>query len=369
MSFFFPILMLFTFSYSVVILLHWYGWTKKIKRADSVKNTEGISVLISFRNEANNLPACIQSLKNLNCAALPYEFIFVDDHSEDNSVEVFHKAQLANAKLLQLTDTTGKKAAISKGVEEAQFPYIILLDADSTAPVTWLESMLLNAVNGGFQAMGGLVKYKEQEGFLNKFLNIEMCSLMGITAGGINSGFPVLANGTNFLFRKDAFQAVNGYSGDNFVSGDDVFLLQKIAQKFGAKSIGFNSEISALVSTQAPENLNELLQQRVRWAGKSKGYRLSAKMLTAFIGLYNVIMALVILSLLFSPYLLPFVLAMFICKMMMDAVLTAPVLQRTNQQNLISYIPVVALIYPFYILLTAMATLVLKPQWKGRAVK
>ena len=32
MSFFFPILMLFTFSYSVVILLHWYGWTKKIKR-------------------------------------------------------------------------------------------------------------------------------------------------------------------------------------------------------------------------------------------------------------------------------------------------------------------------------------------------
>ena len=369
MSFFFPILMLFTFSYSVVILLHWYGWTKKIKSAEALKSEEGISVIVSFRNEAKNISACLQSLKNMNCASLPHEFIFVDDHSDDHSVELFHQAQLANAKLLQLTEASGKKAAITKGVEQAQFPYIIILDADSTVPATWLESMLLSAVKGGFQAMGGLVKYKEEEGFLNIFLNIEMCSLMGITAGGINSGFPVLANGTNFLFRKDAFQAVNGYAGDHFVSGDDIFLLQKIVQKFGAKSVGFNSEIKALVATQAPENFKDLLHQRVRWAGKSKGYRLFAKVLTVFIGFYNILMALMILSAVFFPYLLPFVLAMFICKMMMDAVLTVPVLQRTNQQRLIVFIPLVALIYPFYILLTALATLVLKPQWKGRAIK
>ena len=368
MSFFFPILMLFTFSYSVVILLHWYGWTKKSKIIIPIQ-AEGISVLVAFRNEAKNLPACMQSLRNLHCAALPHEFIFVDDHSDDHSVEVFHQSQFAKAKLLQLTESSGKKAAISMGVKAAQFPYIIILDADSTVPPGWLESMLLSAVNGGFKALGGLVKYKEEEGFLNRFLNIEMCSLMGITAGGINSRFPVLANGTNFLFRRDAFLAVNGYAGDTFASGDDVFLLQKIAQKFGGKSIGFNSESSALVLTQAPINFKELLHQRVRWAGKSKGYRPLAKTLTIFIGLYNVVMALVILSALFFPYLIPFVLAMFICKMMMDAVLTVPVLSRTQQQHLLPYLPVVALVYPFYILLTALATLVLKPEWKGRAIK
>lgn len=366
---FFPLLMLFTFSYSVVILLHWYGWTKKIRSANQNKLEEGISVLVSFRNEATNLPACLQSLKELNCGSFPHEFIFVDDHSEDASVEVFHKAQLSNAKLLQLTDNTGKKAAITKGVEEAKFAYVITLDADSTVSSAWLQSMLMSASKGEFKAMGGLVKFKENASFLNKFLNIEMCSLMGITAGGINAGFPVLANGTNFLFRKDAFVAVGGYSGDHFSSGDDVFLLQKIAKKFGAKSVGFNSELEALVSTQAPANLRELLQQRVRWAGKSKGYRLFAKMLTAFIGFYNILMALMILSALFFPYLLPFVLAMFICKMMADAVLTVPVLSRTQQQKLLPYIPLIALIYPFYILLTVLVGLFLKAEWKGRAVK
>ena len=369
MSVFFSVLMLFTFSYSVVILLHWYGWTKKSRKKSLAGAVEGVSVLIAFRNEATHLLACVQALRELKSLDFPYEFIFVDDHSDDNSIALLEAEELANAQLLRLSNTSGKKAAISKGVAAARYSYILLLDADSAVPKTWLQSMLECAVSGGFQAIGGLVKFKEEAGFLNKFLNIEMCSLMGITAGGINMGFPVLANGTNFLFRKDAFVAVNGYEGDNFASGDDVFLLQKITQKFGAKSVGFNSEPNAMVQTQAALRMNDLLQQRVRWAGKSKGYRLSAKIFTALIGLYNVLIATVLLCTLFFPYLLPFVLTMFLCKMMMDAVLTIPVVLRTQQQYLLPYLPLVGLLYPFYIALTAAAVLLLKPQWKGRTIE
>ncbi len=368
MSFFFPVLMLYTFSYSVVILLHWYGWTKKSRNKSFSSTMDGVSVIIAFRNEAKHLSDCVQALRELKSLDFPYEFIFVDDHSDDNSVALLEAEVLANAQLLHLSATAGKKAAISKGVAAARYSYVLLLDADSIVPTSWLQSMIESAVFGGFKAVGGLVKFKEENGFLNKFLNIEMCSLMGITAGGINMGFPVLANGTNFLFRKDAFVAVNGYDGDNFASGDDVFLLQKIAQKFGAKSIGFNGEVSAMVQTQATLNMKDLLQQRVRWAGKSKGYRLSAKIFTAFVGLYNVLMAAVLLTTVFFPYLLPFVLTMFLCKMMMDAVLTIPVVLRTQQQNLLPFLPLVGLLYPFYIALTAAAAVLMTPQWKGRTI-
>ncbi|MFM7022380.1 MAG: glycosyltransferase [Flavobacteriales bacterium] len=366
MSLYFSILMLFTFSYSVLILLHGFKWNKRYT-ANVTEPELGITVVIPFRNEEENLPACLTSLKNTE-GNFRYEFIFVDDHSADRSVDIINDAALPASRLLRLTDTHGKKAAIAKAVGAARYDYIILLDADSTVTPGWLQSMLLTAVSGNFRAVGALVKFREEKSFLNKFLNVEMASLMGITAGGINLGFPVLANGTNFLFSKEVFQAVGGYSNDRFASGDDVFLLQKIVEKFGAKSIAFNSDEIATVTTKAPSSFIKLLQQRVRWAGKTKGYRFLARMFTAFVGLYNIMMALAVVSLVFAPYLFAFVLAMFICKMAMDALLTLPVLSRTSQQKLAYFIPAVALLYPFYVLVTAAATLVLRPEWKGRKI-
>jgi cellulose synthase/poly-beta-1,6-N-acetylglucosamine synthase-like glycosyltransferase len=227
--------------------------------------------------------------------------------------------------------------------------------------------MMKTMQNGNYLAVGGLVVFKKEAGFLNAFLNVEMCSLMGMTAGGINNKKPLLANGTNFMFSKEAFIEVKGYEGDGYASGDDVFLVQKIAKKYGASRIGFNNEEESIVATQGVTTLSALFHQRARWAGKSKAYSFSGKFTTLLLGSFNILMALLIILAIFQSHMIPFVFAMFFLKLAADTILTLPVLLRTNQIYLMKYLIPVALLYPFYILGTALLSIFVKPVWKGRS--
>jgi poly-beta-1,6-N-acetyl-D-glucosamine synthase len=369
---FFAIIFIWAFAYVTVLLLYWQGWNKGRVRVGLGKSESGseegigVSIVVPFRNEEKNLPACIASLKTLDYPKDLFEIIFVNDHSTDSSAE---SARSAGGKFLELGDQEfGKKAAITKAISSAKFSVILTLDADSIVNSKWLITMVKTMQTGNYLAVGGLVVFKKEEGFLNAFLNVEMCSLMGIAAGGINNKKPLLANGTNLMFTKEAFVEVKGYEGDGYASGDDVFLVQKIAKKHGANRIGFNNEEESIVATQGVQSLSALFHQRARWAAKSKAYSSAGKFTTILLGSFNILIALLIILAVFRPHLIPFVFAMFFLKLAADTILTLPVLLRTNQIYLIKYLIPVALLYPFYILGTALLSLFIKPVWKGRSV-
>ena len=366
---FFAIIFIWAFAYVSVLLLYWQGWNRRrarLGKSESESESEsGVTIVVPFRNEAQNLPACIASLKKLDYPKELLEIIFVNDHSTDASAA---SARSAGEILLELEDNeSGKKAALTRAITAAKFSTILTLDADSVVNAEWLNTMMKTMQNGNYLALGGLVVFKKEEGFLNAFLNVEMCSLMGMTAGGINNKKPLLANGTNLMFSKEAFIEVKGYEGDGYASGDDVFLVQKIAKKYGANRIGFNNEEESIVATQGVTSLNALFHQRARWAGKSKAYSFSGKFTTILLGSFNILMALLIILAIFQPHMIPFVFAMFFLKLAADTILTLPVLLRTNQIYLIKYLIPVALLYPFYILGTALLSMFVKPVWKGRS--
>lgn len=364
---FFATIFIWAFAYVAVLLLYWQGWNRRrvSVRAGEQKEMK-VSIIVPFRNEANNLPACIESLKNIDYANDLFEIILVNDHSTDSSAEV---AKSSGFKYFELDDSHfGKKAALTKAIGATKFDTILTLDADSVVNPQWLKALTKTMQEGNYLAVGGLVVYKKQEGFLNAFLNFEMCSLMGLTAGGINNKNPLLVNGTNLMFSKAAFTEVKGYEGDAYASGDDVFLVQKITKKYGAERIGFNNNEESIVATQGVESLGDLFHQRARWAGKSKAYSFSGKFTTMLLGSFNVLMALLIVLGITQPHMIPFVFAMFVLKLAADTILTLPVLLRTNQIYLMKYMVPVALLYPFYILITALLSLFIKPVWKGRSV-
>jgi biofilm PGA synthesis N-glycosyltransferase PgaC len=369
---FFAIIFIWAFAYVATLLLYWQGWNRRRVRVGLGKSESGseegigVSIVVPFRNEEKNLPACIASLKKLDYPRDLYEIIFVNDHSTDSSAE---SARSAGEKFLELgEDEFGKKAALTKAISSAKFSAILTLDADSVVPSQWLKTMTKTMQTGNYLAVGGLVVFKKEDGFLNAFLNVEMCSLMGMTAGGINNKKPLLANGTNLMFSKEAFIEVKGYEGDGYASGDDVFLVQKIAKKYGPNRIGFNNEEESIVATQGVTNLSALFHQRARWAGKSKAYSFSGKFTTILLGSFNILMALLIILAIFQPHMIPFVFAMFFLKLAADTILTLPVLLRTNQIYLMKYLIPVALLYSFYILGTALLSMFIKPVWKGRSV-
>ena len=96
---------------------------------------------------------------------------------------------------------------------------------------------------------------------------------MGFTAGSAALGNPVMCNGANLLYRKDAWKEAEGYLKNmGFASGDDQFLMMRTRKTYGKHSVVFNNDREAIVSTRAMGTLRDFLQQRIRWVSKSRGY-------------------------------------------------------------------------------------------------
>ncbi len=78
-----------------------------------------------------------------------------------------------------------------------------------------------------------------------------------------------MCSGANLAYRKEAFQQVGGYKGNESVlSGDDTFLLRKINHYYGNSSIRYLPFRENLVKTQASPDWKGLIEQRARWANK-----------------------------------------------------------------------------------------------------
>ena len=77
------------YSYIICILAFVFGFNKvKEFKNKTAEERTAFSVIISFRNEEKNLPNLLESISQLAYSNELVEFIFVDDTSTDNSIEI-----------------------------------------------------------------------------------------------------------------------------------------------------------------------------------------------------------------------------------------------------------------------------------------
>ena len=83
------IILIITFLYIALIVAFIIGYSK-VEAFESNINLPktAFSIIIPFRNEAENLPALLQSISGLNYSENLFEFIFIDDNSEDESISI-----------------------------------------------------------------------------------------------------------------------------------------------------------------------------------------------------------------------------------------------------------------------------------------
>lgn len=330
---------------------------------DDSTSYNGFSIIVPFRNEENNLLKLLNSFNQLKYPKDKFEIIFVDDHSEDNGVDVLVKnASSCNFKVLN-SDFAGKKNAITHGVNNSMFDYIITIDADCE-----IKPHLIRAYNdklfmSDYDLISAPVMYSESSLF-DKFLNYELIGLVGIGASTLNVGNPTMANGANLCFKKNTFQDLFGYEGNlNVASGDDEFLLKKIYENGG--KVSFLKNFDAIVTTEPPENLKKLINQRLRWASKWRKYSYLELMPQIFMFLFNVL----ILSLLFLFYFENWLLILFV-KSIVDLIFMLPILKFYRRKDLIFVTFLIQFLYPIYIIFIALlAILKTNYNWKNRVVK
>ena len=106
-----------------------------------------ISVIIPVFNIAEELPKCLDSLKQQTLAKSKFEVVIIDDDSTDDTFEVAssYSKKHPYIRCFQLPNNGGPGIARNKGLDESKGDYIVFLDGDDFLPKYALGELLLLA--------------------------------------------------------------------------------------------------------------------------------------------------------------------------------------------------------------------------------
>ncbi len=328
-----------------------------------------VSLIIPFRNEEKNLPGLVESLSGLQYPPNLLEIILVDDHSEDQGFSFLENAiietNFQNVKLLKSPFAkSGKKAALDFAVQHAGNEYLLFTDADCQLPSFWINDLILVQFHEKAEMVCGPVKIKTRA-FWQKLEMLETAALMATSASGILSGKPNFCNGANLLIRRTAYQEAQGKRKDKYLaSGDDVFLLHQLQES--KQKIAYCLLEHCGVETDAHKSPKELVNQKVRWAGKWKsGLQGSNQGLAISVWLFHACFLWVLFYFGMEYPLAAFLLYAF--KNMGETLLVEgfchlPGYQRNSSKVFLFQIP-----YSFYVLFMGIRVLASSSfEWKGR---
>ena len=363
------ILLLIFLLYNVSIIVLYVGF-KHVKQSVSfgLKPKIKFTVVVPFRNEAENLPILLSSFSALNYPQDLLEVILIDDDSD----EVFQVPNLGIQVFVvknNRTSNSPKKDAITTAMQRVTSDWVITTDADCVVPENWLLAYDNYIQQNQVEMVAGAVTYQIQDSFLHHFQQLDLASLQGATIGsfGLNKGF--MCNGANFAYTKNFFQELNGFEGnDTIASGDDVFLLQK-AFAYSPAKVHYLKSKEAIVTTQPVNHWKGLFYQRVRWASKAGSYQSQFGVFLGFVVFFgNLSVLLGILFCGFNCISFRYFVLLVLSKVLVDSVL----IYKTNRfltQNKIRYLMLSSLFYPFFSTAVALYSLFGKYEWKGRTFK
>ncbi len=358
--------------YFLVVLLFTIGWYRMKTFTSSVRNfSTKLSVVVAFRNESQHIENLINSLMEQTYPKGLWEVVLVNDHSIDESPEIINRfttgTQNIKIKLLNASGH-GKKQSLLEGIQFASGNLIVCTDADCIAGKNWLTSLVSFYDEEHPLLIFGAVVYDKEETFFQKFFSFEFMSLVASGAGSGASGLPFMGNGANLAFERDAFlEAGAEAQRQEHASGDDVFLIQYLTQKYGSHTIRFLKNKASIIRTRAPISFKEFMKQRVRWGSKAKAYDQPWPIFVAFaVFTFNTLLVLCFLLGLLIPWVLSIFLLFILLKLFIDLPLLQAFGEFSNKGKLLRYMLLFEIIYPFYIPVAALKGLFFSYEWKGR---
>ena len=271
------IFLVLLFNYLLFLFKVLFGLKKLVSSKTENISSEFISVIIPFRNEEENILNNLKSIEAQDYLKDKFEVVYVNDSSEDQSIEILKKNILSsNIKVLSVpkdfSPSAHKKRAIRFGIENSKGEIIVTTDADCIYNSEWLSS-LINNFDQQTAFISGPVEFIKSKYLFGQIQKLEFAGLVLTGAGLIGSGIPTICNAANIAYRKKVFKRVGGFKDQmELTSGDDELLMQKIAKDTYYR-VKFSIDQKTIVSTPANKSISEFYQQRKRWASKGLFYR------------------------------------------------------------------------------------------------
>jgi glycosyltransferase involved in cell wall biosynthesis len=167
-----------------------------------------ISIVIPLFNEVESLPELYQQIIDVvKENKYRYEIIFVDDGSDDGSLDVIKKIKRGdrNVKFISFRRNYGKSAALAVGFEHASGDVIITMDADLQDDPREIPN-LLKKLDEGFDLVSGWKKKRYDpitKTIPSRIFNFVVSTLTGIKIHDFNCGLKA--------YRKEVTQDIKVY--------------------------------------------------------------------------------------------------------------------------------------------------------------
>ncbi len=357
-------------GYLLLLFVFIAGWLKTEEfQTSEPQRKPKVSIVVAVRNEEENLPAFLKSLVSQNYPSGNMEIIIVDDHSEDDTYEILKRESEKAGNLTVLKATgKGKKAAVAQGFSAASGELVVTTDADCIPGKTWISTMVACYAEKKPLLILGPVVYANEKGFLQKFFSLDFISLVASGAGSQGMKLPLSGNAANMAISgRIVKEIVSMNEGQSFASGDDVFLLHYVAKKYGPGSVCFLKSRQAIVETAPPAGLKEFVLQRIRWGSKAVGYKmLWPKVVAVVVFLFNLMLFTTLAAGFFRPELWILYALLVLMKFLADYPLLKGFSVFTFKEGLLKYAFPFEIIYPVYLTVTALLSMVVPYTWKGR---
>jgi biofilm PGA synthesis N-glycosyltransferase PgaC len=250
-----------------------------------------ISVIISARNEAQNIPKFLPAILNQDYPN--FEVVVVNDCSVDNTPQILLEMSknYPHLKLVTVIEhprfKTGKKFALTMGIKAAANEHLLFTDADcAPASPNWIARMAAN-FTGDTEIVLGYSPYIKSSGFINAFTRFETLRT-GINYLSATIGRNAyMGIGRNLAYTKSLFFRHKGFASHlHILAGDDDLFVNRNAT---AKNTAIEIHSDAFTFSESKQSLSSYYRQKKRHMGvgglyKNKHRRmLSLEAITGFL--------------------------------------------------------------------------------------
>ncbi len=129
-----------------------------------------LSVVISFKNEEENLPELIRRTRESLKGQCEHEMVFVNDCSTDRSLEILREHMAGgDIRIINTSRSFGHGPCLFAGLRHAKGDAVVYLDADLQDPPEMIPQMLAEFRNG-YDVVLTVRKEREGEVWLKKYI-------------------------------------------------------------------------------------------------------------------------------------------------------------------------------------------------------
>ena len=259
---------------SFYFVLMWFlvlGLTR-LKRSVTMTDDQcmPVTVLVSARNEEQDLPRCLDSIMALDYPKDKLQIVLVNDFSTDATGEIMERVARDHANVVVLHSEAmppngleAKARGIAHGFTRATGEWVVITDADASVHPKWVRNMLGRVTPETGMTGGSLVV--RADSWFGVIERVSWAFVQMFNMGMAGWGVPFVCLGPNMAIRRSVYEEAGGLQNVHFKVAEDLALFQMVADRKMKIDCYLDEETTATLSPVP--SLQHLVSQQRRWLG------------------------------------------------------------------------------------------------------